>query len=59
MSVHDRAVYAFLHMSVRHATGSNITDKLENVWKFINGLRNRGNCDENLAVAEHYLYARY
>lgn len=46
--------------SLALATGSNALDKLFDAWSHTRNLRENGGCgDDNLAVAEHYLYARY
>jgi hypothetical protein len=42
------------------AQGTTIVDKLGDAWGHTRNLRENGGCgDENLAIAEHYLYARY
>ena len=42
------------------ASGASAVDKLFDAWSHTRNLRENGACgDENLAVAEHYLYARY
>jgi hypothetical protein len=46
--------------SLALATGANAVDQLFDAWSHTRNLRENGACgDENLAVAEHYLYARY
>ena len=40
--------------------GSNAVEQLQDAWSHTRNLRENGMCDDgNLAVAEHYLYARY
>jgi hypothetical protein len=40
--------------------GANAIDQLRDAWSHTRNLRENGMCsDGNLAVAEHYLYARY
>lgn len=42
------------------AQGITVVDKLRDAWSHTRNLRENGGCaDENLAIAEHYLYARY
>lgn len=46
--------------SLTLATGANALEQLFDAWSHTRNLRENGACgDENLAVAEHYLYARY
>lgn len=42
------------------STGSNAVDQLQDAWSHTRNLRENGACDDpNLAIAEHYLYARF
>jgi hypothetical protein len=42
------------------SVGTNAVDQLQDAWSHTRNLRESGGCqDENLAVAEHYLYARF
>jgi len=42
------------------AQGPNVQVRLENAWLHVRDRRESGGCgDVNLAIAEHYLYARY
>lgn len=42
------------------AQGSTVVNRLADAWSHTRNLRENSGCeDENLAIAEHYLYARY
>jgi hypothetical protein len=42
------------------AQGVTVVDKLRDAWSHTRNLRENGGCsDDNLAIAEHYLYARF
>src|SRR5215471_5137495 len=42
------------------AQGKTVVAQLEDAWSNTRKLRENGGCDDqNLAIAEHYLYARY
>jgi hypothetical protein len=51
-------INAFLDVENRNPHRA-VKAALNAAWKSINGQRLDGNCDENVAVAEHYLYARW
>lgn len=55
-----KQIYNHLLTAFTLAEGTNVQDRLFDAWSKTKNLRENGNCgDENLAVAEHYLYARY
>lgn len=49
-----------INTSFTLAQGSTVVEKLQDAWSHTRNLRENGGCeDRNLAIAEHYLYARY
>lgn len=55
-----RMIYNILVTSFTLCQGSTVLEQLFDAWSKTRNLRENGGCaDENLAVAEHYLYARY
>lgn len=55
-----KQVHNIITTSFKLAQGSNVLDRLFDAWSHTRNLRENGACgDENLAIAEHYLYARY
>lgn len=55
-----KMIFNIVSTSLTLATGSNAVERLFDAWSHTRNLRENGGCgDENLAIAEHYLYARY
>jgi hypothetical protein len=59
MSDHNK-VHQIILERLKAAKGAFAIDRLFSAWSDTRNLRENGGCsDENLAIAEHYLYARY
>jgi hypothetical protein len=55
-----KQIYNIIETSFTLAQGTNVLDRLKDAWLHTRDLRENGGCgDDNLAIAEHYLYARY
>jgi hypothetical protein len=58
--VDDNLVISWVDLSYVVATPTDpASNQLNSMWRWVDQLRLGGNTDENLAAAEHYLYARW
>lgn len=56
----NNEIHKIILKQMAAANGVSGNDRLESAWSNTRQLREQGGCgDENLAVAEHYLYARH
>lgn len=55
-----KLIYNIIETSFTLCQGTTIVEQLFDAWSKTRNLRENGGCDDaNLAIAEHYLYARY
>jgi hypothetical protein len=63
MSVDDAKVSAIINnaldVSNRNLLFTKVADAVESAWTSVDARRLQGDCDEDLAAAEHYLFCRY
>jgi len=62
MAVHDLAVQRIVNVALANVNKKHFgkVDKaVEAAWKKVNSIRLQGNCRDDYAAAEHYLYCRY
>jgi hypothetical protein len=57
--IRDRAVHLGIKTSIRVAIGGTVAEKVGDAWRKVNQIRLAGNCDDELAAVEHYLYTRF
>lgn len=55
----NRGIYLTIRGALQVSVGPTVAARLEDAWTKVNRVRLQGNCNNDLATVEHYLYARY